>query len=196
MKKQFLTAVAVMSILTFAGTQLKAQSKSSIANTTQVNVTLADIIGAAPGTPGSGATIADAGKNSAGATTETLDFSYATNADYGTTKELEKLKTITAMSSRPYKVSVKASGSDLTLGTEKIPVSILRIKAKKSSDATYSASEITPSTTDQVLFPDEKATSAASYDVKYSIPKEEIAKYVTKTAGIYTITLYYTLETK
>ncbi|KIO78987.1 hypothetical protein TH53_00410 [Pedobacter lusitanus] len=205
MKKQLLTVTAILGMMAFTSSESKAQIGTSpvnpvvkttaIVNTTQVNITLNDIIGAIPGTNGTGKDIATAGTTGTGIT-ETIDFQYSTLADYEADKTVEKIKTITAMSSKGYNLTVKALAANFTQGsgTDKIPVSVLKLNVKRSSEVAYSNNPISPVTTSTQIYASEPGTSGTSYDVKYSIAKTDIATYITKSSGMYSVTLYYTLE--
>uniref|UniRef100_UPI00223F1619 peptidoglycan-binding protein LysM n=1 Tax=Chryseobacterium sp. YIM B08800 TaxID=2984136 RepID=UPI00223F1619 len=87
-------------------------------DTTTVNITLNDVISI------------DAGSTAIG---NTVDFNYATAADYNSDQTITKANSLKVTSTKNFNVKVKAGGANFMNGTNLIPVNVLTIKAASAS---------------------------------------------------------------
>ncbi|MBO6186718.1 MAG: peptidoglycan-binding protein LysM, partial [Chryseobacterium sp.] len=155
----------------------KAQNTTA---TTTVNITLNDVISI------------DAGSTAIG---NTVDFNYATAADYNSDQTINKANSLKVTSTKNFNVKVKAGGANFMNGTNLIPVNVLTIKAATASGTMGGTkSAVVLSATDQTLVTNAPLGSALTLNLDYTIPavKSSSSDILGKPAGTYTQTVTYT----
>ncbi|MCD0457127.1 peptidoglycan-binding protein LysM [Chryseobacterium sp. LC2016-27] len=177
MKK--LIAIAALTIgATLLGTNnVHAQNTTA---TTTVNITLNDVISI------------DAGSTAIG---NTVDFNYATAADYNSDQTITKANSLKVTSTKNFNVKVKAGGPNFMNGTNLIPVNVLTIKAATASGTMGGTkSAVVLSATDQTLVTNAPLGSALTLNLDYTIPavRSSSSDILGKPAGTYTQTVTYT----
>ncbi|QXU49919.1 peptidoglycan-binding protein LysM [Chryseobacterium sp. D764] len=172
----------VISALTFGAIILgtnNVQAQNTTATTT-VNITLNDVISI------------DAGSTAIG---NTVDFNYATAADYNSDQTITKANSLKVTSTKNFNVKVKAGGANFMNGTNLIPVNVLTIKAATAAGTMGGTkSAVVLSATDQTLVSNAPLGSALTLNLDYTIPaaKSSSPDILGKPAGTYTQTVTYT----
>jgi len=115
MTKQIEIAVLTIGAIILGTNNVHAQNTTA---TTTVNITLNDVISI------------DAGSTAIG---NTVDFNYATAADYNSDQTINKANSLKVTSTKNFNVKVKAGGANFMNGTNLIPVNVLTIKAAAAS---------------------------------------------------------------
>ncbi|WP_100077059.1 peptidoglycan-binding protein LysM [Chryseobacterium camelliae] len=172
-------AIAALTIGAFILGTNNAQAQNTTATTT-VNITLNDVISI------------DAGSTAIG---NTVDFNYATAADYNSDQTITKANSLKVTSTKNFNVKVKAGGASFVNGTNLIPVNVLTIKAASASGTMGGTkSAVVLSATDQTLVSNAPLGSALTLNLDYTIPaaKSSSADILGKPAGTYTQTVTYT----
>ncbi len=172
-------AIAALSIGAFILGTNNSCAQNTTATTT-VNITLSDVISI------------DAGSTAIG---NTVNFNYATAADYNSDQTLTKANSLKVTSTKNFNVKVKAGGANFMNGTNVIPVNVLTIKAATASGTMGGTkSAVVLSTTDQTLVSNAPLGSALTLNLDYTIPAAKSASFdiLGKPAGTYTQTVTYT----
>jgi len=174
MKKNLLTLAATAMIFVFAHHEAKAQS--TLKQVT-VNVELKDVTAVGPSGP-SGASV--------------VDFVYATASDYNNDKSVAIPNQFNVTSTKAYDILVRGTGDFIgtTTSSETLPLSILKLSAKKSGAGSYGTTLI-PTTADGVLVSNADATLDQSFDVQYTIEKD--GSLLTAPKQKYTTELIYSV---
>ncbi|OCK51688.1 peptidoglycan-binding protein LysM [Chryseobacterium sp. CBo1] len=174
-----LIAIAALTIgATILGTN-NVQAQNTTATTT-VNITLNDVISI------------DAGSTAIG---NTVDFNYATAADYNSDQTITKANSLKVTSTKNFNVKVKAGGANFMNGTNLIPVNVLTIKAAAASGTMGGTkTAVVLSAADQTLVSNAPLGSALTLNLDYTIPasKSSSSDILGKPAGTYTQTVTYT----
>ncbi|KUJ50876.1 hypothetical protein, partial [Chryseobacterium sp. JAH] len=148
--------------------------------TTTVNITLKDVISI------------DSGSTAIG---NTVDFNYATAADYNSDQTITKANSLKITSTKNFNVKVKAGGGSFVNGTNLIPVNVLTIKAAAAAGSMGGTkTPVVLSETDQTLVSNAPLGSALTLNLDYTIPasKSSSSDILGKPAGTYTQTVTYT----
>ena len=177
MTKQFVIAALTLGAIVLGTNNAKAQNTTA---TTTVNITLNDVISI------------DAGSTAIG---NTVDFNYATAADYNSDQTITKANSLKVTSTKNFNVKVKAGGANFMNGTNLIPVNVLTIKAATASGTMGGTkSAVVLSATDQTLVTNAPLGSALTLNLDYTIPavKSSSSDILGKPAGTYTQTVTYT----
>ncbi|MCC9033517.1 peptidoglycan-binding protein LysM [Chryseobacterium sp. Ch-15] len=177
MTKQFVIAALTLGAIVLGTNNAKAQNTTA---TTTVNITLNDVISI------------DAGSTAIG---NTVDFNYATAADYNSDQTINKANSLKVTSTKNFNVKVKAGGANFMNGTNLIPVNVLTIKAATASGTMGGTkSAVVLSATDQTLVTNAPLGSALTLNLDYTIPavKSSSSDILGKPAGTYTQTVTYT----
>ncbi|MBD3907122.1 peptidoglycan-binding protein LysM [Chryseobacterium sp. Ch-15] len=177
MTKQFVIAALTLGAIVLGTNNAKAQNTTA---TTTVNITLNDVISI------------DAGSTAIG---NTVDFNYATAADYNSDQTINKANSLKVTSTKNFNVKVKAGGANFMNGTNLIPVNVLTIKAATASGTMGGTkSAVVLSATDQTLVTNAPLGSALTLNLDYTIPavKSSSSDILGKPAGTYTQTVIYT----
>ena len=174
-----LIAIAALTIgATILGTNtVHAQNTTA---TTTVNITLNDVISIDPGSTAIG---------------NTVDFTYATAADYNSDQTFTKANSLKFNSTNNFNYKVKAGGTNFLNGINTIPVNVLTIKAAAASGTMGGTKNtVVLSATDQNLVTNAPLGSALTLNLDYTIPaaKSSSADILGKPAGTYTQTVTYT----
>jgi len=172
-------AVAALTIGTIILGTNNVQAQNTIATTT-VKITLNDVISI------------DAGSTAIG---NTVDFNYATAADYNSDQTITKANSLKVTSTKNFNVKVKAGGANFMNGTNLIPVNVLTIKAAGSAGTMGGTkTAVVLSATDQTLVTNAPLGSALTLNLDYMIPaaKSSSADILGKPVGTYTQTVTYT----
>ena len=176
MKKQIVIAALTFGAILFGTNHAQAQNTA----TTTVNITLNDVISI------------DAGSTAIG---NTVDFNYATAADYNSDQTVTKANSLKVTSTKNFNVKVKAGGTSFVNGTNLIPVSVLTIKAATASGTMGGTKNaVVLSSSDQTLVSNAPLGSALTLNLDYTIPgsKSSSSDILGKPAGTYTQTVTYT----
>ena len=177
MKKQIAIAALTFGAVLFGTNKVQAQNTTA---TTTVNITLNDVISI------------DAGSTAIG---NTVDFNYATAADYNADQTVSKANSLKVTSTKNFSVNVKAGGAGFVNGTNLIPVNVLTIKAAAASGTMGGTkAAVVLSETDQALVTNAPLGSALTLNLDYTIPaaKSSSSDILGKPAGTYTQTVTYT----
>ena len=172
-RKQYILLFCLSTFFMF-NSKLSAQEAS-----TSVNIVLADILSIDP---------------SSAANNGTVDFNYATVADYNSEKVTTVPKSLIFTFSKPFDVRVKASGEHFENGNNRIPVNVLTIRRNPSSTIAGTSSPIVLSTTEQILVSGAPLGHQLELDLDYIIPesKSSSSDILGKPAGTYTQKVTYT----
>jgi len=174
MNKKLFTMIAVLGIAFGLSNTAKAQASASLSPVT-VNVKLADVIGIEPSTGAA-----------------SILFEYNGISDYNADKSATVPRQFKVTSTRSYNLSVKAAGDFVGSAPEKkLSLNILRVAAKKNSEATFPTETAISSSTSTLLVSSAAPTLAADYDIAYKILSS--SELVGKDEGTYTATLTYTV---
>jgi len=177
MTKQIVIAALTFGAIILGTNNVQAQNTTA---TTTVNITLNDVISI------------DAGSTAIG---NTVDFNYATAADYNSDQTITKANSLKVTSTKNFNVKVKAGGANFMNGTNLIPVNVLTIKAAASAGTMGGTkTPVVLSATDQTLVANAPLGSALTLNLDYTIPaaKSSSADILGKPAGTYTQTVTYT----
>jgi hypothetical protein len=177
MTKQIVIAALTLGAIVLGTNNVKAQNTTA---TTTVNITLNDVISI------------DAGSTAIG---NTVDFNYATAADYNSDQTINKANSLKVTSTKNFNVKVKAGGANFMNGTNLIPVNVLTIKAATASGTMGGTkSAVVLSATDQTLVTNAPLGSALTLNLDYTIPavRSSSSDILGKPAGTYTQTVIYT----
>ncbi|MCD0456421.1 peptidoglycan-binding protein LysM [Chryseobacterium sp. LC2016-27] len=177
MTKQIVIAALTLGAIVLGTNNVKAQNTTA---TTTVNITLNDVISI------------DAGSTAIG---NTVDFNYATAADYNSDQTINKANSLKVTSTKNFNVKVKAGGANFMNGTNLIPVNVLTIKAASASGTMGGTkSAVVLSATDQTLVTNAPLGSALTLNLDYTIPavRSSSSDILGKPAGTYTQTVIYT----
>jgi hypothetical protein len=177
MTKQIVIAALTLGAIVLGTNNFKAQNTTA---TTTVNITLNDVISI------------DAGSTAIG---NTVDFNYATAADYNSDQTINKANSLKVTSTKNFNVKVKAGGANFMNGTNLIPVNVLTIKAASASGTMGGTkSAVVLSATDQTLVTNAPLGSALTLNLDYTIPavRSSSSDILGKPAGTYTQTVIYT----
>jgi len=127
----------------------------------------------------------------------TVDFNYATAADYNETKNVEVKNSLVVTSTKSFDVKVKADGSDFINGVDKIPVEVLQLSVVPGGTMTGNPHEVQLSPQDQVLVSGAGYGFKRSLNLRYSISAEQAKKQLLgKPRGTYTQMITYTATAK
>ncbi|MBW3524910.1 peptidoglycan-binding protein LysM [Chryseobacterium sp. NKUCC03_KSP] len=177
MTKQIVIAALTLGAIVLGTNNVKAQNTTA---TTTVNITLNDVISI------------DAGSTAIG---NTVDFNYATAADYNSDQTINKANSLKVTSTKNFNVKVKAGGANFMNGTNLIPVNVLTIKAASASGTMGGTkSAVVLSAIDQTLVTNAPLGSALTLNLDYTIPavRSSSSDILGKPAGTYTQTVIYT----
>ena len=177
MTKQIAIAALTIGAIILGTNNVQAQNTTA---TTTVNITLNDVISI------------DAGSTAIG---NTVDFNYATAADYNSDQTITKANSLKVTSTKNFNVKVKAGGASFMNGTNLIPVNVLTIKAATAAGTMGGTkTAVVLSATDQNLVTNAPLGSALTLNLDYTIPaaKSSSADILGKPAGTYTQTVTYT----
>jgi len=163
-KNKIVLAAFAVCMITTAQAQLK---------TVAVNVELQDVTGVSPTGAGGAATVG---------------FTYSTAADYNNDQTKEVTGQFGVTSTKAYDIKVRGTDDFTASGGATLPLSILRLAARTTGAASFSA-DITPTETEQTLISG-AATLDQSFDVQYKIPQN--ATLLTATKTTYTTSIVYT----
>lgn len=170
MKKIFKAAFVVLAAICF-GQQVKAQVSADSQPVT-VNINLTDAIsidlGASP----------------------TVDFNYATAADYAAAKTVTKAAHFTVVSNQVYDIDVQVDGDFnpvLDLAALGLTVAVNSATPTGGSPANAILSAVNDP---QPLITGAPASTGTVYTIDYTIP--DASELITKAAGTYTTTVTYT----
>ncbi|KUJ52153.1 hypothetical protein, partial [Chryseobacterium sp. JAH] len=129
----------------------------------------------------------------------TVDFNYATAADYNSDQTITKANSLKITSTKNFNVKVKAGGGSFVNGTNLIPVNVLTIKAAAAAGSMGGTkTPVVLSETDQTLVSNAPLGSALTLNLDYTIPasksasKSSSSDILGKPAGTYTQTVTYT----
>jgi len=178
MKKNLLTIAAVLTALVFANNEAKAQN--SVLKTVAVNVELKDVTAVGPEGPSGAANV---------------DFLYATASDYNNDKSVTIPNQFNVTSTKAYDILLRADKNfeGQTTSSQTLPLDILKVSARTSGTGTFGASKI-PTLTNEVFVENAAAALNQSFDVLYTIEKNETLlvapkqKYTTNL--IYSVTVH------
>ncbi|RAJ33437.1 hypothetical protein [Pedobacter cryoconitis] len=173
MKKTLLVAAIVLAFTSIFNLKANAQAVSG-------NVPLSIVL-------------SDAFSITLGATPNVV-FTYATAADYASSKTVLKSNHFTVVSNKPYSVAVKAATEFNVIAGNATPVSLSVVQVSidpstPTTGATYATPALT--TTNQALVTAASATLTTAYNVNYSIPTA--AGLLGKVAGTYATNVVYTV---
>ncbi|MCW3170250.1 peptidoglycan-binding protein LysM [Chryseobacterium sp. 09-1422] len=177
MTKHIAISVLTIGAIILGTNNVQAQNTTA---TTTVNITLNDVISI------------DAGSTAIG---NTVDFNYATAADYNSDQTITKANSLKVTSTKNFNVKVKAGGANFMNGINLIPVNVLTIKAAGSAGTMGGTkTAVVLSATDQTLVTNAPLGSALTLNLDYTIPaaKSSSADILGKPAGTYTQTVTYT----
>jgi hypothetical protein len=177
MTKQIVIAALTLGAIVLGTNNVKAQNTTA---TTTVNITLNDVISI------------DAGSTAIG---NTVDFNYATAADYNSDQTINKANSLKVTSTKNFNVKVKAGGANFMNGTNLIPVNVLTLLAATASGTMGGTkSAVVLSATDQTLVTNAPLGSALTLNLDYTIPavRSSSSDILGKPAGTYTQTVIYT----
>ncbi|NML56293.1 peptidoglycan-binding protein LysM [Chryseobacterium cheonjiense] len=176
MKKQIAIAALTIGAFVLGTNTIQAQNTTA---TTTVNITLNDVISI------------DAGSTAIG---NTVDFNYATAADYNSDQTVTKANSLKVTSTKNFNVKVKAGGANFMNGTSTIPVNVLTIKAAAAGTMGGTKNAVVLSAADQTLVANAPLGSALTLNLDYTIPaaKSSSSDILGKPAGTYTQTVTYT----
>ncbi|WP_312285819.1 peptidoglycan-binding protein LysM [Chryseobacterium gleum] len=177
MIKQIAISALTIGAIIFGTNNVKAQNTTA---TTNVNITLNDVISIDAGSTAIGGTVA---------------FNYLTAADYNSDQTVTKANSLKVTSTKNFNVKVKAGGPNFINGSNSIPVDVLTIKAAEalgSMGGTKTA--VVLSATDQTLVSNAPLGSALTLNLDYTIPaaRSSSSDILGKPAGTYTQTVTYT----
>lgn len=174
MKKTLLTFTAVLAVITFSNFNAKAQTS---AGPVTVNINLTDAFSIV-----------------LGATPQTVEFNYATAADYGQVKNVLMPNHFAVISTKPYTVSVVGSG-DFTGPSAAIPLATVSVNVATAAPVTGIATyPVVPlSQTVTPIAAAAIATTTTNYNVNYSISQANASALIGKTAGTYTSSVTYSV---
>ena len=177
MKKLIVITALTIGAMILGTNNVQAQNTTA---TTTVNITLNDVISI------------DAGSTAIG---NTVDFNYATAADYNSDQTITKANSLKVTSTKNFNVKVKAGGANFMNGTNLIPVNVLTIKAAAAAGTMGGTkTAVVLSATDQTLVTNAPLGSALTLNLDYTIPaaKSSSSDILGKPAGTYTQTVTYT----
>ncbi|GEJ44037.1 peptidoglycan-binding protein LysM [Chryseobacterium sp. ON_d1] len=177
MTKQILISALTFGAIIVGTNNVQAQNTTA---TTNVNITLNDVISIDAGSTAIGGTVA---------------FNYVTAADYNSDQTVTKANSLKVTSTKNFNVKVKAGGPNFINGSNSIPVDVLTIKAAEapgSMGGTKTA--VVLSATDQTLVSNAPLGSALTLNLDYTIPaaRSSSSDILGKPAGTYTQTVTYT----
>ena len=177
MIKQIAISALTIGAIIVGTNNVKAQNTTA---TTNVNITLNDVISIDAGSTAIGGTVA---------------FNYVTAADYNSDQTVTKANSLKVTSTKNFNVKVKAGGPNFVNGSNSIPVDVLTIKAAEapgSMGGTKTA--VVLSATDQILVSNAPLGSALTLNLDYTIPaaRSSSSDILGKPAGTYTQTVTYT----
>lgn len=124
----------------------------------------------------------------------TVNFVYATAAEYAAPKSVTKASHLTVISNKPYDISVQANGlftSSNTSNTTDLPaLGVVNVSVDPTTANGGTLSTVTLSQTDQPLVEEADPTTTAVYNVVYTIPTATTLVALPKE--VYTTTVTYT----
>ncbi|WP_312185097.1 hypothetical protein [Sphingobacterium sp.] len=170
MKKNLLVILFALAALCF-GQQVKAQNPSATSAPVTVNINLTDAISITLG--------AD----------PTVNFNYATAADYAGSKTVEKANHFTVVSNRAYDLTVAATAAFAPAGGPALNVVTVTVPAATSNGGTP-VTNVPLSTTAAPLVNNSTPTTGAVYNVNYTIANP--ASLLNLAASTYSTTVTYT----
>ncbi|PTT03539.1 hypothetical protein DBR11_01980 [Pedobacter sp. HMWF019] len=170
MTKKIFMIGALLAALTFANTKANAQA---VSGTVAVNLILSDAYSIVLGP------------------TPDVTFTYATAADYSSSKNVLKSSHFTVVSNKPYSVAVKANSAFNTISTTTPPLSAVQISVDPSTitGATYTTATLTQA--NQTIAAAASPTIGTAYNINYAIPTA--APLLAMSAGTYTTNVVYTV---
>ena len=122
--------------------------------------------------------------------TNAVNLNFATVADYNNGVTSAVANQLTVTSNRPYDLKIKTSGTDLTFGTNLIPVSNVTAQTTGTGNGTPSVVSAL-STTDQTLASAVPASMSKAISMQYSTAAANSA--FLKPSGAYVTTMTFTV---
>jgi hypothetical protein len=122
--------------------------------------------------------------------TPTVDFVYATAADYAALKTVNKPGHLTVISNKNYNIAVKANGQFTSTSSGVLPLGTVSVNVDA---ATANGGTLTPralSPTDQVIVAGATASTTAVFNVDYTIANA--TPLIALPKELYTTTVTYT----
>lgn len=123
--------------------------------------------------------------------TPEVTFTYATAADYASSKTIAKANHFTVISNKPYSVAVKANSTFNTISSTTPALSAVQIAVDPSTASGATYNNATLSTANQVIAAAATPTIGTAYNINYSIPSA--APLLTLSTGTYTTNVVYTV---
>lgn len=170
MKKKIALTVFSLCVLCFAANKANAQASDN-ANLT---VDLQNVVSLTVANP-------------------TVSIPFTTASHYQSGNSTTASNHVQIVSSSGYTVKVKASASDLTDGSNNIPVSTIGITPTVASGGSPTLANVSGLTTsDQTIATSASGTLATAFNIQYTASGG--ASYLNKPASSYGVTIVYTIE--
>jgi hypothetical protein len=179
MKRNLLTVLAFLAILSMVNTKANAQI-GTVTGPVPVKIILGDIVGI-----------------TLNSNAEML-FSYTTVEDYQAIKSETVANQISVMSTKPYSVKVTANALFTVIAgnSTPLPLSVVQVQATATSPANRATLAAAQSLNDAINTPVTLASAGVpalktDFTLKYSIP--DVTPLINKVAGTYTTNLIYSV---
>ncbi|MCD9615907.1 peptidoglycan-binding protein LysM [Chryseobacterium gleum] len=177
MIKQIAISALTIGAIIVGTNNVQAQNTTA---TTNVNITLNDVISIDAGSTAIGGTVA---------------FNYVTAADYNSDQTVTKANSLKVTSTKNFNVKVKAGGPNFVNGSNSIPVDVLTIKvAEAPGSMGGTKNDVILSAGEKNLVSNAPLGSALTLNLDYTIPaaRSSSSDILGKPAGTYTQTVTYT----
>ncbi len=177
MIKQIAISALTIGAIILGTNNVQAQNTTA---TTNVNITLNDVISIDAGSTAIGGTVA---------------FNYVTATDYNSDQTVTKANSLKVTSTKNFNVKVKAGGPNFVNGSNSIPVDVLTIKAAEAPGSMGGIkTDVILSAGEKNLVANAPLGSALTLNLDYIIPaaKSSSSDILGKPAGTYMQTVTYT----
>lgn len=177
MKRQLIIATFALGAIVFGTNNVQAQTGKSVSTSISADLILADVISIDQGST----------------TSNNVQFKYESAKDYNTAQNVKVDNSLIVTSSKNFNVNVKPGGTAFVNGTNKIPVTVMKIKAVSGGTMAGTFNEITLQYADQLLVTNATLGAEKSLSIDYSIPAENAKTILLgKAPGTYSQYVTYT----